>query len=593
MRFVISFLLVVTLAVSNLWGQSAIERSSEKVRIDGKVYYAHSVKKKETLYSLSKAYDVSINEIVKNNKHAATGIKSGMLLYIPVAETASSETAGNSQKTNAATDNAAPREEAPNAAANNKAYRKHTVKWFEDITDIAQKYNVSVEDIISLNKLKGSKLKSRQVLLIPNGSPAPERDVESADANYNNNPAVAEEVNGQPTDSSVTTTADTDNQEKRLRRRDWNEEIEIGYILPLNSKDTNNVNSNFMDFYAGSLLAINDFKNSGSSIKVNIYDQDSHLPLHTLIDEPGFEKNQLIIGPARMQDLATFAGYSERNGIPLVSPLDNNAENLADQNRHFIQMPANSNAQISNTVNLLERIKEAENASTVLLIYEKENNNDTLYVNSAKRLLESKGIEYIPVTYGILEGRNIYPKILSLVDTLSTNTHIALVPSNSEAFVSDVVRNLDMCTKSGAKVTLFGLPKWRNFETINVELFHKMRLHISLPYFVDYSNPEVKRFLLQYRALYSTEPTPFAYQGYDVTKYIMEQMLQYSTSFINANHIRRTAMLQSDFELRREESQSFIESIFSGEEDTATKGLKNCATRNIVYMPDYTISVIY
>ena len=110
-------------------------------------------------------------------------------------------------------------------------------------------------------------------------------------------------------------------------------------------------------------------------------------------------------------------------------------------------------------------------------------------------------------------------------------------------------------------------------------MFHNMNLHISLPYFVDYTNENIKRFLLQYRALYNTEPTPYAFQGYDITKYLLEQMEKYGNSFIHQDNPAAASMLQSDFRLRKDDCNE-------------RSGLKNRATRNIRYNPDFTISVV-
>ncbi len=312
-------------------------------------------------------------------------------------------------------------------------------------------------------------------------------------------------------------------------------------------------------------------------MKGNIYDQSEYTPLHSLIDAPGFSNNQVLIGPAREKMLTVFNGYAQNSGIPLVSPLDNTAEYMAEGNPYFIQMPSNTLSQISNTVELLNNYRIQDSVSTVLLIYEKDNLSDSVYVNNTRRMLDEKGIEYKTISYGILEGREIYETMLACVDTLSTKPHIAIVPSNGEAFVSDVIRNLDLCQKPGAIVTVFGLPKWRNFETINIELYHKTNLHISLPYYVDYENETVKKFLVQYRSLFGAEPTPYAFQGYDITRYILNQMKVYGNSFIHLDELAPASLLQSDFLLQR---------------DSLQNGLKNTATRNIRYNKDYTISII-
>ena len=124
----------------------------------------------------------------------------------------------------------------------------------------------------------------------------------------------------------------------------------------------------------------------------------------------------------------------------------------------------------------------------------------------------------------ILGNPEMMEKIMAVLSPESEN--LVLGPSNSEAFVSDVVRNLNLLhtnpvDENRRKITLFGLPRWRNFETIEVDYFHRMNLHLSLPYYVDYSREEVKAFLMKYRALYNIEPTPFAFQGYDITRYFL------------------------------------------------------------------------
>lgn len=575
MRIVYLFVLIL-FTLTDIYGQDASKITTEKVKVGDNLYYAHTVRKKETLYSLSKAYNVTIEEIVKHNRAAESGLKTGTILYIPVNEADSAlQEPAPAQEIAVKQMQAA---EQKSKKQTNKKYKKHTVKWYEDITDISEKYGVSVEAIMALNNLKSSKLKTRQSLLIPDKEYVPQNNIIIPKPFVEPSPTEKDTTAIEdPKETVITSDTLQPAAESKVKFRKKDEPVEIAYILPFGSVDTSRINSNFMDFYAGSLLAANDMKNSGVPVKINVYDQSEYTPLHSLIDSPGFSNNQLIIGPARAKMITAFTGYSQNAEIPLVSPLDNAAESMADENPYFIQMPANTISQIGNTIDLLDRYRREHNSSTVLLICEKGTTGDSIYVNNAKKLLEERGIDYKTISYGILEGRQIYGTILSSVDTLLENEHIALVPSNSEAFVSDVVRNLDLCRKPGANITLFGLPKWRNFETINVELFHKLKLHISLPYFVDYSNQQTIRFLQQYRALYGTEPTPYAYQGYDITKYILKEMALYGNSFVHSTELEHARMLQSDFRLKKDSEQS---------------GLKNRATRNIVYNPDYTISVI-
>ncbi|NQU80994.1 MAG: LysM peptidoglycan-binding domain-containing protein, partial [Bacteroidetes bacterium] len=48
-----------------------VERSTDKILLEGKPYYIHVVKKGQTLYSISKVYNVSQKEISRENPTVA------------------------------------------------------------------------------------------------------------------------------------------------------------------------------------------------------------------------------------------------------------------------------------------------------------------------------------------------------------------------------------------------------------------------------------------------------------------------------------------------------------------------------------------
>ena len=62
--------------------------SQDKVKMDGKLYYSHVVLEKQTLYSISKAYGVSMDDIYEANPSLKeTGLKKNAIILIPVPET--------------------------------------------------------------------------------------------------------------------------------------------------------------------------------------------------------------------------------------------------------------------------------------------------------------------------------------------------------------------------------------------------------------------------------------------------------------------------------------------------------------------------
>jgi len=74
-KFFFVFLWLFLLLSCGIKAQVVVERSSEIVTIGGKEYYMHHVKQGETLYSISQAYQVTVEEIERLNPEVADGFE--------------------------------------------------------------------------------------------------------------------------------------------------------------------------------------------------------------------------------------------------------------------------------------------------------------------------------------------------------------------------------------------------------------------------------------------------------------------------------------------------------------------------------------
>ena len=155
-----------------------------------------------------------------------------------------------------------------------------------------------------------------------------------------------------------------------------------------------------------------------------------------------------------------------------------------------------------------------------------------------------------------------------------SGTNRVYIASDSEAFVNDVVRNLNLMIYMKYEVVLYAPSRIRNYETIEVENFHNASLHVSAGYYIDYDDPRVQEFLLRYRALYKAEPTQFAFQGYDLAKYFMGLISKYGNRWTEKIEKSDASMLQSTFKFRRDENGGFI----------------NTGVRRIIYEDEWVVS---
>ncbi len=586
-------------SASATYGQEYISTpvtvSKEKVRVNGKVCYSHIVREKQTLFSIAKAYDVTVDDIYSFNPSLKeTGLKKNAIILIPSAEalsaaqpaekpSATGQDAGTETKQTAQPQKEPKTEveqkvaedvqliqptqemkEKPAVQPRKTSARKqktHTVKWYEDLDVIAEKYGVTVEAIMMVNNLTGRKLTKRQKLIIPElgETVAPDLISPEPGPDMTKDEEKAVTAPEEPADTTVTEIPDMD--------PDWlfapKDEVNVTLILPMKAS-TESVSRNNMDFYSGVLLAVKDLADAGISTQLNVYDSSDET--HPILSED-IDDSDLIIGPVSSTDLRMLL-ESDTDPRMVISPLDSRAEELAYRHSNFIQVPT---PQMSQYKDIMNWIREDSMPGDTLIMIKEKTARQTESVKQMIQAADSSGLTFIPFSYSILEGRDITEPLTNLMTATGTNR--VVIASESEAFVNDVVRNLSILLYNKLNVVLYAPARIRNFETIEVENLHKTAAHISLGYLIDYDSQQVKNFLLKYRALYNTEPTQYAFQGYDIATYFIGMCGKYGSQWARKLDDGESQMLQSTFMFVPAENGGYV----------------NQGIRRLVYGEDWSV----
>ena len=125
------------------WTSSGAPLDSLRMEtINGKQFITHQIDEKETLYSISRRYNVPITAILEVNPTADGGLATGQLLKVPYVFK------GNKAQAQAGGD------------------RIHKVAPKETLFSISNLYDVSVDDIKAWNNLKDNSLSTGQSLII-------------------------------------------------------------------------------------------------------------------------------------------------------------------------------------------------------------------------------------------------------------------------------------------------------------------------------------------------------------------------------------------------------------------------------------------
>lgn len=556
--------------------QTPVQVSGDKVRANGKVYFSHVVRERQTLYSIAMAYGVTVDEICEANPGLnlkAEGPKKNQILLVPVSS------AADASKSEAVTDisregfpdvpenadagkDTAVQEDRPSeqttadGGPEEEEYFIHAVRWYEDINDISRKYGISVERIREFNGLSGNKLKRRMKLKIPR------QEKPLAGVSVDETADAGEQV------AAADTVAQGGNWIEGIKSlftpRVKKNPVSVSLLMPLTSGSM--PNSSGMDFYCGFLMAVKDLADDGIGTELNVFDVGSG---SVQITPDAIRQSDMLIGPVKSSDIQKVLDLND-SGTPVISPLDPKACSIAMSHANFIQAPSSSDVQYEDLVKWIKSDLRA--GDRVLVVSEKDASSGEI-VRTVNSLLEENAVPYTTISYSILEGRGIVNTMAERMGTSGTTR--AIIASDSEAFVYDVVRNLGLLVYMKHDVVLYGAAKIRSFSTIEVETLHTLNTHLSMSYNIDYGDPRVHSFLLEYRSLYGTEPTQFSFQGYDIASYFIRNCHENGSRWLmDLSSAKEECMLQADF-------------VFAEEGDGC--GLVNQGIRRSVYRPDFSI----
>ena len=350
--------------------------------------------------------------------------------------------------------------------------------------------------------------------------------------------------------------------------------VKVALILPFNAAgETPSVQ--YLDFYAGALLALEHQRGEGVDILLTVIDfaeleqEDSD----TDFDSEIF-RNDLIIGPVSAADHRLIQFGCKFYHVPFVSPLDPAAEEYVADNPYFFQVPVSQQRQVENLVQRLE----SEGDGPITLFSNPVSPREKQLESDCENALLARNLPYRKISYEVLQGRLITDELRLQMNPGEEPLHQrVLIASEDEAFASDVVRNMNLLRLSGIPVTLYAPNRVRSFETIDAANLYKLELRVSTSFYVDYTDDAVRDFILKYRALYNTEPSQYAFQGYDILTYFTTTLNDLGDGFLDFIEYYPMDLLQNSIRFVRTNEEG---------------GFVNIHTRDIAYRPDHSVTVV-
>jgi LysM repeat protein/ABC-type branched-subunit amino acid transport system substrate-binding protein len=500
-------------------------------------FHAHDVKRGQTVYSLSKKYDVDPEVIYHYNPWAREGIKPDQTVWIP------------------------KKKDLLDVSEANIEYYYYTVKEKDTLYTIARTYGVSVAQVIDANPELRNGLRSGQTLRIPKIQTV-DRELTLTDSIPTDVPCITPEQNTFNVALMLPFFAAFNVEELEVPTDTLAEE---GTYVP-QQRQQGLRGKYFAEFYEGFILALDSLKQTGLSVILQVKDTERDtLRTKKLIREISQQQPDLIIGPVYSEDVNIAGRYARSGGIQLVSPLSTRTS-LVEGNPNIIQIIPSKEAESYAMANYIKTFKKGR----IILV----RGMDSVSVKNSWRFKKYL-LENMPVDES---GKALYFQDCRLNDSLNNHLtkvlsreeeNLLVVFSDDESSVNSLIMTL-IQRASLYPVVLFGLPSWSTWTNIDLNFFHSLQLHIVSPFYTDYSDPAVKNFLKKCRRMYGYEPyeiSPLGYNfsmlGYDIGFYFLSALQQYGKNFIHCLDQVDADLLLTKFNFQKAGYGGFMNNSFS------------------------------
>lgn len=511
-------------------------------------FITHTVKRKETLYRLSKDYNVEIDEIKRFNKHLySEELKRGEEILIPQRKKASGNTelassreldipkAVNQEISETREHVVLPKETKYGIARKygitvkeleelnpkvdvlkpgvmirvgtdvldepviltDEVFEFYEVKPKETLFGLSRKFDVSQDSLMSLNPALEDGLKIGMVLKVPNTD------------DEDNLPGETEDLASEAENENANKKLDLSNKLSNFNTK------ELVVLLPYNLSqiDQDSISSYkdailddrvlriSLDFYSGVKMAVEKAKSFGISTQLKTYDTRRNVQEVTnIINSNDFSSVDAVIGPLLQNTTEAAAARLAQYNVPVISPL--------------------SNREMRSYQNLFQSRPTDEILKNAMFDYLEKNavgKNVIIIADAAKNQEKNELTQILPNSRVILPSE-AYLSAEKIKGVLSkTQENWVILESSNIGLISSTTSALNRLAREH-QIKLFTTNRNSGFEDDVVDNEHLGRLNFHYPS-VDkqYDDMMTEAFIEDYKEQFNMIPNQYVVRGYDLT----------------------------------------------------------------------------
>ena len=519
-------------------GSEKVIRAGEELKIPMKKAPAsgkfHTIQKGETLYRLSVENRISVKELCDANPGLSVeNFKIGQVITIPAP---SDEDPLASTIEQAGDDTPQEIKEAVQTILTDTATIKttHVVKRRETIFRITRTYGITQEEFLEANpEYKYNKLKQGAVVKIPFSR----QEIAQRDKRVNEAHDRMQSIS----DSTLFSMND--------RKEDVDDgAITAALILPFSLDDsTTTLQKQMIEFYQGMLLALDRLKEENISVNLKIFDsQGEDKSLTPLLESGQLDDVDIIFGPRWTNQITEAARWSTAHQVPLVLPMNANADDVFN-NPYVFQL--NTPQSYFNQEIYNHFLEQFPDPNVIILDADEYRRNE--FIDGLKTVLTDHQIPYSTIM--------VDTAYQTLMDTLVPyKQNIMIINSSSSGPLNTMLPVLQLITRLKApevETHLFGYPEYQIYAADHLDELYEVDTWFYSWFYTNNMLRESVDFNTRFRRSFSRQMMvsypSFASYGYDTGYYFLKGLAVFGKDFENHLNDFKTDPVQMGFKFER------------------------------------------
>lgn len=441
--------LIVLIGFLLLCFESKAQFKADTVWVEGSAYVMHTVERGQTLFSLAKHYGATVDEVVSLNPACADGLKVGQVLKIAIKATPAS--VKSTEPINTGT---------------------YVVKSGDTVYSISRMYGISADELRKLNHGLPAGLINGDTIVVP-------KEIKT----------ILEPVTNDPVQHQ--------------------EQFDIVLMLPFFAtyKDSMitrdyRLRDAAIQLYRGAMMAKDSLESAGLNARIHVLDVlDDKVAIQTVLKKEVMNRADLVIGPLFKDIIPEVSAWCKEHKVHMVVPVQQPNRVLLNTGNISKTVPGSATQWMT----IAGYVSEHHSADNVVLIDSK--------IIDDKKMVEAFKDEWFRLKKDSLKRVVIFNDVatFSLEGKLTNGRNIVLVPTADKKVIGAVFKAIG--TKN---VEVIGTEAWDDMDFVTVADRNKYHVHFPQHTFVDYTNVPTQRWIEGYRTRYKSEPTNFAFVGYDV-----------------------------------------------------------------------------